>query len=146
MLDLPGFLRRPPAPASMVQAPIEAVAVWDTVGALGIPKFDGQHVAVDLFQFADRALTATVRFGRHAIPIDEQREEFTPTLWNPDANRIVQILFPGAHADVGGGYALTGNESGLSDGALLWIDRELKILGLRFVTPPRVFQLPTQRV
>jgi Uncharacterized alpha/beta hydrolase domain (DUF2235) len=142
MLDLPGFLRRPPAPASMVHAPVEAVAVWDTVGALGIPKFDGQHVAVDLFQFADKALTANVRFGRHAISIDEQREEFAPTLWNPDANRIAQVLFPGAHADVGGGYPLSGNESGLSDGALEWIGRELRILGVRFATPPRVGPTP----
>jgi hypothetical protein len=126
----------------MVHAPIETVAVWDTVGALGIPVFDGQHVAVDLFQFADTALSANVRFGRHAISIDEQREEFTPTLWNPDGNRIVQVLFPGAHAEVGGGYPLTGNESGLSDGALLWIGRELKILGVRFVTPPRVIPTP----
>ena len=142
VLDLPGFLRRSPAPAPMVHAPIEAVAVWDTVGALGIPRFDGQHVAVDLFEFADTALTANVRFGRHAISIDERREDFTPTLWNPDGNRIVQVLFPGAHADFGGGYPLTGNESGLSDGALLWIGRELKTLGVRFVTLPRVVPTP----
>jgi uncharacterized protein (DUF2235 family) len=142
MLDLPGFLRQPPGPASLVHAPIEAVAVWDTVGALGIPKFNGQHVAVDLFQFADTALSTNVRFGRHAISIDEERADFTPTLWDADPSRIIQVLFPGAHADVGGGYPLAGNESGLSDGALRWMGRELKVLGVRFVAPPKVVPNP----
>jgi hypothetical protein len=141
MLDLPGFLQQPPEPGSMVQAPIAAVAVWDTVGALGIPEFNGQHVAVDLFQFADTALSTNIGFGRHAIAIDEQRESFAPTLWDADSRRIVQVLFPGAHADVGGGYR-SANESGLSDGALRWVGRELQGLGVRFVTPPRVVPNP----
>lgn len=139
MLDLPLFLQRPPDPAAMVPAPIEAVAVWDTVGALGIPIFTNQHVAVDVFQFADTALSANVKNGRHAIAIDEQRASFTPTLWDPDPGRIIQVLFPGAHADVGGGYTTSNNESGLSDCALRWIGGELRQLGVRFATPVIAF-------
>ena len=45
-----------------------------------------------------RALS--VRHGLHAIAVDEQREDFVPTLWDPDP-RITQVLFPGAHSDVG---------------------------------------------
>src|SRR5271165_3954006 len=37
VLDLPGFLSRPPPPNQLIQAPIATIAVWETVGALGIP-------------------------------------------------------------------------------------------------------------
>lgn len=142
MLDLPGFLLRPPAPATLTPAPIEAVAVWDTVGALGIPVFTGQHVDVDLFQFADTKLSDNINHARHAIAIDEQREDFTPTLWDPDPARIVQVLFPGAHADVGGGYPIENEESGLSDGALVWMTGELAALGVQFAGAPTVVPHP----
>jgi uncharacterized protein (DUF2235 family) len=136
MVDLPHFFHQPPDLTDMLQAPIEAVAVWDTVGALGIPIFSGQHAAVDVFQFADTTLNGNVRNGRHAISIDEEREDFTPTLWASDPGRIVQVLFPGAHADVGGGYPTSNNESGLSDIALRWIGRELRELGMIFAPEP----------
>lgn len=135
VFDLPHFLQRPPDAARMVQAPIEAVCVWDTVGALGIPEFTDHLVAVDAFQFADTVLSANVGHGRHAVSIDEQRSNFTPTLWNPDPARIIQVLFPGGHADVGGGYTTSNNESGLSDCALAWMTRELKALGVEIGVP-----------
>lgn len=138
VLDLPGFLQRPPAATALVPAPIEAIAVWDTVGALGIPIFDNRHVAVDVFQFADTVLSQNVKNGRHAISIDEERADFTPTLWNPDPTRITQVLFPGAHADVGGGYTTGNNESGLSDCALRWLGRELQQLGVIFAQTPTI--------
>lgn len=140
-LDLPHFLQVPPDPKTLIAAPIEAVAVWDTVGALGIPVFTAQHVDVDLFQFADTSLSANVHFGRHAIAIDEQRENFTPTLWDADP-RITQVLFPGAHADVGGGYTTGNDESGLSDGALFWMNGQLAALGVKFAAKPAVVVHP----
>jgi uncharacterized protein (DUF2235 family) len=141
MLDLPGFLFRPPPLDRLVRVPIEAVGVWDTVGSLGIPVFTGQHVDVDLFQFADAKLSDNVNNGRHAIAIDEQREDFTPTLWD-DRPRVVQVLFPGAHADVGGGYPEGNDESGLSDRALVWMIGELAALGVLFAGQPAVVPKP----
>jgi hypothetical protein len=141
VLDLPGFLQPPAQAPRLVPAPIEAVAVWDTVGALGIPIFNNQMVAVDVFQFADAVLSRNVKNGRQAISIDEQRASFTPTLWEPDP-RITQVLFPGAHADVGGGYTTSDNESGLSDCALAWITRELEGLGVRFAAAPLIAEAP----
>ncbi len=142
IFDLPHFLQMPPPASSMVPAEIETVAVWDTVGSLGIPVFNGQHVAIDVFQFADTALSAKVKHGRHAISIDEMRANFTPTLWDPDPARIVQVLFPGAHADVGGGYTTSNRESGLSDGARLWMTGELRALGVEFAAAPTIVQAP----
>jgi uncharacterized protein (DUF2235 family) len=135
VLNVPAFLLRPPREDQLVSAPIEAIAVWDTVGSLGIPLYSDRLVRLDVFRFADTKLSTNVKRGRHAIAIDEQRGDFTPTLWDAD-DRIVQVLFPGAHADVGGGYPLANDESGLSDGAFKWMSDELANLGVRFAASP----------
>jgi uncharacterized protein (DUF2235 family) len=135
LLDLPHFFTRPPAEDQLIAAPIEAVAVWETVGALGIPEFTSRMMRVDLFRFDDRRLSDEVRHGLQALAIDERRADFTPTLWDPDP-RVTQVLFSGAHGDVGGGYPTTRDESGLSDGALAWMTDELARLGVAFSLMP----------
>jgi len=83
---------------------IEAIGVWDTVGSLGVPLYDPADAKkIDVFEFADRALSPKVRSGFHAIAIDEQRGDFEPTLWDA-RDGVHQRWFCGAHADVGGGY------------------------------------------
>ncbi|WP_165698187.1 DUF2235 domain-containing protein [Chimaeribacter coloradensis] len=121
----------PVDPESMIFfVPVEMVAVWDTVGSLGIPHYNKDE-RIDLFRFADTALNDRVKLGRHAISLDEQRIDFTPVLW--DARQgIQQVLFPGAHSDVGGGYPE--KESGLSNGAYHWMHEELAEAGL-FLNP-----------
>lgn len=135
VLDLPAFLLKPPPAGQLIRTPMEAVAVWETVGALGIPEFTVKMQRVDAFQFADRKLSPAVRHGIHAMAVDEQRADFAPTLWDADL-RITQALFPGAHSDVGGGYPTTGDESGLADCTLLWMIERLEGLGVRFATVP----------
>jgi uncharacterized protein (DUF2235 family) len=141
VLDLPYFLAVPPSDDKLIAAPIETVAVWDTVGALGIPEFTVNAARIDAFRFADTRLSDKVLHGLHAIAVDEQRADFTPTLWDADP-RIVQVLFPGAHADVGGGYGTVGTESGLSDCALVWMTGALTALGVKFCVPARYVPTP----
>ena len=141
ILDFPVFLLHPPSDDQLLPAPIEAVAVWDTVGALGIPVYNERLIRLDVFRFADTKLSGNVRAGRHAVAIDEERADFNPTLWDDDP-RVIQVLFPGAHADVGGGYRLEDSESGLSDGALVWMTEELNGLGVRFSADPMVVPHP----
>jgi len=119
-----------------VEAEIEAIGVWDTVGALGVPTYQRETGdRSDLFEFADLGLNTKVKHGFHAIATDDQREDFVPTLWDDDPERITQVLFPGAHADVGGGYPSDRDEDGLSDCALAWMTRKLKEVGVRFADP-----------
>jgi uncharacterized protein (DUF2235 family) len=132
--DLPGFLMQPPSDDRLVPADIEAVAVWDTVGSLGIPDFTLKSARIDAFQFADTMLSPKVRRGFQAVSVDEQRIDFTPTLWDADAPRIRQVLSPGTHSDVGGGNPNTNTESGLSDRALAWMMAQLDPL-VRFARP-----------
>ena len=111
------------------QIDMRCVGVWDTVGALGIPgpfsfltkKGNGFH---------DVALSSRVKFGFHAIAVDEKRRFFRPTLWEQSPAATGQVLeqawFPGVHADVGGGY----NEKALSDNTLAWMASRARLAGL----------------
>lgn len=132
---LPGFFgTNPSLPPRRLGVAIATVAVWDTVGALGIPQFGSDGGLLDALQFADTRLSPAVERGLHAVAVDEQRLNFTPCLWSADA-RITQLLFPGAHADVGGGYPNTAEESGLSDAALAWLQLGIATQGVHLSTP-----------
>lgn len=111
---------------------IASVAVWDTVGALGIPTYR-KNARLDRFQFANTRLSDKVTVGFHSVALDEQRIDFTPTLWD-DAPNVRQMLFAGAHADVGGGYPNNAGECGLSNVALRWMIEQLENAGVRFAS------------
>ena len=136
--DLPAFIKRKSLKAGDL-VPINriaTVAVWDTVGAMGFPKFGNDGRRTDAYKFADTKLSQKVDRGLHAVALDEERVDFAPTLWDA-ADNVTQVLFPGAHSDVGGGYPMTRGESGLSDGALRWMIERLTEAGVSFVdTPP----------
>ncbi len=117
------------------------VAVWDTVGAMGFPKFSGDNTRVDAFKFADTNLSAKVRRGLHAVAVDEKRVDFMPTLWDA-AENVTQVLFPGAHSDVGGGYPTKNGESGLSNGALMWMIALMRENGVLFSDKPSISIAP----
>src|SRR6185295_11298064 len=111
--------------------PIKSVAVWDTVGSMGIPAYAGDK-RYDVFRFVDTKLSDKVQNGFHAMAIDELRMDFPVTAWDSRAG-IKQVWFIGAHADVGGGYSA--QESRLSDIALDWMMKQLAEVGVRLATP-----------
>jgi len=114
------------------RVPIKSVAVWDTVGSMGIPNYV-KGSRNDFFSFVDTKLPRAVEFGFHAMALDEQRRDFPVTRWDKDT-RVEQVWFVGAHSDVGGGYPLT--ESGLSNLALDWMTLKLAGAGVRFAKIP----------
>ncbi len=109
---------------------IRFLGVWDTVGALGIPaSFLGDLSRKD-YQFHDTTPSKIVEVARHALAIDEHRDEFLPTLWtepSPDSSDVKQVWFAGAHADVGGGY----KDRALADIPLRWMAQEAEEAGLK---------------
>lgn len=111
--------------------PIKLVGVWDTVGSMGVPLFNGvgwiDEIEKEKLDFADLDLSARVEHGRHALAIDEHRFDFAPTPWNARDN-VRQVWFSGCHSDVGGGYP----EAGLSDITLQWIAQEIKDIDAAF--------------
>jgi uncharacterized protein (DUF2235 family) len=139
---LPGFFAAKTDDPPRVQGvPIATVAVWDTVGSLGIPEIAANGDHLDALKFVDTRLSAAVECGLHAVAVDEQRKNFPPCFWEADA-RVTQVLFPGAHGDVGGGYANTPADSGLSDGPLQWMSEQLAARGIQFAATPAVVPRP----
>jgi uncharacterized protein (DUF2235 family) len=106
---------------------IHAVAVFDTVSSMGIPKPEADGWLGYDFVIANTDLSPKVLNGFHALSADENRSNFFPTYWTP-RNNITQVIFPGTHSDVGGGYP----QNGLSDRALEWMLANLTGQGLRF--------------
>jgi uncharacterized protein (DUF2235 family) len=125
------FARQLDADQLIANVPIKSVAVWDTVGSMGIPAYAGDK-RYDVFRFVDTKLSDKVQNGFHAMAVDELRGDFPVTAWDSRAG-IKQVWFVGAHADVGGGYSA--QESRLSDIALEWMMKQLAEVGVRIATP-----------
>jgi len=116
---------------SHVSRKVHFVGVWDTVGALGIPfSLMGLFDSDD--EFYDTKMGANVAIARHALAIDEQREDFEPTIWRPRPGvDLKQVWFAGVHADIGGSYP-PDKQTGLraSDVPLQWMVDEARQAGL----------------
>jgi len=110
---------------------VRFLGVWDTVGALGIPSsIDPLGIDRARYAFHDTSLGYVVENAFHAIAIDENRVEYDVTLWTSkrDYQTVEQRWFPGAHANVGGGY----EDDTLPDRPLAWIAEEAVKRGLLF--------------
>jgi hypothetical protein len=115
-------------PADYVEVErVLAVAVFDTVSSMGIPKPEPDGWLGYDFVIANTDLSPKVLNGFHALSADENRANFFATYWTP-RNNITQVIFPGSHSDVGGGC----RETALSDRALQWMLLNLTGKGLRF--------------
>ncbi len=98
------------------------LGVWDTVKSVGWLR---RRVVLPY-----TAKHPQLKYGRHAVSIDEKRSQYKPNLWgyenviDPENGRdIQQVWFPGVHSDIGGSY----DDSGLSDITLRWmIDGAIK--------------------
>ena len=120
---------------------IKVVAVWDTVGALGIPFFSIQGISRKTFGFLHTGLRTMIEHGYHALAIDEHRKDFAPTLWTVrkpkdggftapprDLTSVEQRWFVGAHANVGGGC----ESDLLAQIPLRWMMKKASLHGLAF--------------
>lgn len=114
---------------------IEAVAVWDTVKALGLRLpvlWRWSHVK---HAFHNHALGNSIRNGFHALAHDETRAAYAPVLWACPpgySGHIEQVWFPGTHGDVGG--QIDGQEEvrPLANLSLVWMLDRLEKCGLTF--------------
>jgi uncharacterized protein (DUF2235 family) len=113
---------------------IKFVGVWDTVGALGLP-FTIFGLIKDKDLFYDREIGSNIRCARHALSLDEQRDDFQPTIWDPKHGiDLEQVWFAGVHGDVGGGYPPDKQGECLADIPLMWLAEEAGKQGLVFAS------------
>lgn len=130
----------------MMPVSVRFMGLWDTVEALGWPDLE-ENVDVPNPRYGDQL--CNVKKAAHAIALDDNRSRiFTPILltrkhlvadcgldpsivivgdsWKDILNeRVEEVYFAGAHADVGGGY--TDEPQGLSLVSLDWMwDQAMK--------------------
>jgi uncharacterized protein (DUF2235 family) len=114
---------------------INAVACYDTVGSLGIPRIGIFQDLIDSksrakhsidYSFIDTSVPAMVGHAIHGLALDEMRQSFAPTMWelpNPKpGQKLTQCWFSGAHGDVGGYY----DDCRAADISLAWMISQLK--------------------
>lgn len=150
-LGLASFVAGLTAVAAGVLALMPWFAFWPAFGALGtaialsmgvsylrahlktIHDFPAKgdfswHIAAWRFRFYDNSLNTRVRYARHALAIDETRQDFARVPWAkpgewPDRTGepewLQQVWFAGNHSNIGGSYAE--DESRLSDISLQWM-------------------------
>lgn len=127
--------------APPVDLRVRFMGVWDTVGALGVPRVLPVLVGLNRnYLFHDTTLSRAVQSARHAVAIDEQRAAFAPTLWsnvdrfNPPGAwpRVAQSWFPGDHGAIGG----SSHSRGLSNCALMWVLEAAERVGLKLAREP----------
>ncbi len=111
---------------------IKFIGVWDTVGALGLPVHE-IWFGSDYYRFHDTQLSDIVDNAFHAVAVDEHRPDFAATMWDAstklrEGQRVEQRWFPGAHADVGGGYS----KGRLYQAPLRWMQEMATQCGLTF--------------
>jgi hypothetical protein len=121
------------------RVPVHFVGVWDTVSALGAPKWATptgplswamkqacrliDNVANWIYKHHSYqyGLNDHIKHAYHALAIDDERTSFRPMVWDetkvPDENVVEQVWFAGMHSNAGGGY----ERGGLADVALHWM-------------------------
>ncbi|MGC8121862.1 DUF2235 domain-containing protein [Marinobacter sp. VGCF2001] len=106
---------------------IHFIGVFDTVGALGIPAPFLGTLGTDRYLFHDTEPSSIINHARHAVSIDENRQDFEPALWREKAGiDVKQVWFAGVHTDIGGGYP----DHSLGDVAGAWMAKEVQTCGL----------------
>ncbi|WP_333712125.1 DUF2235 domain-containing protein [Yoonia sp.] len=117
---------------------ISYLGVWDSVGALGVPRYLSVAPLLNgkKYDFHDASLSSMVKAARHAVALDERRRSFEPTRWDnvrdlnaeqgDDSLPYQELYFVGDHGSVGGG----GDIVDLSSIALGWIAEGAQQAGL----------------
>ncbi|MFO0905646.1 MAG: DUF2235 domain-containing protein [Pirellulales bacterium] len=107
-------------------AKIRFLGLWDTVSSVGNP--------LQMAVFPHTQQNDAVAIVRHAMAIDERRVMFQQNLWTdspPARQDVLQVWFPGVHADIGGGY--TGDSApGLAGIPLAWMVQEARLADVEF--------------
>lgn len=127
---------------------IEAVAVWDTVKALGVRLPLLWRFMNERHSFHNHGLGDSISNGFHAIAIDETRMAYAPVMWETRddwaGQRMEQVWFRGTHADVGGQISNVQSARPLANIPLVWLLSRIAACGVplpdnwqaRFVQDP----------
>ncbi|EBA13127.1 DUF2235 domain-containing protein [Roseobacter sp. CCS2] len=114
-------------------AEVEAVAVWDTVKALGLRLPIVWRWGQAQHDFHNHALGSHIRNGFHALAIDERRAAYAPIMWQCPVGwdgHMEQVWFRGNHGDVGGQVWQHPEARPLANIPLVWMLERLSACGV----------------
>nr|WP_281493250.1 DUF2235 domain-containing protein [Yoonia sp. F2084L] len=112
---------------------VEAVAVWDTVKALGLRLPIVWRWSTPQHEFHNHALGNHIRNGFHALAMDERRRAYTPVIWHCPTDwtgHMEQVWFRGNHGDVGGQVWQHPEARPLANIPLVWMLERLSACGV----------------
>ena len=112
---------------------VEAVAVWDTVKALGLRLPIVWRWAQEQHNFHNHALGNHIRNGFHAVALDERRAAYAPVMWQCPVGwpgHMEQVWFRGNHGDVGGQVWQHPEARPLANIPLVWMLERLSACGV----------------
>ena len=114
---------------------VRFIGVFDTVASIGVPNLEDDHKPRTQVVFENMTISPHVQEAMHLVSIDETRIAFQPTLMNRE-DRVTEVWFPGAHSDIGGGFA----RRGLSDITLRFLIDAMRKrnIGLDILDPAQV--------
>lgn len=113
---------------------IDFLGVWDTVPGSQFKKYSDTRELPDDKPGTRYKLRPypPVKLVAHAMSIDEKRSQFRPVrlgeALDPRATAVHEVWFPGAHADVGGGYSDSNALAGVSLNWMLSLLAQCSIL------------------
>lgn len=107
---------------------VQFLGVWDTVKSVGWLNWHARFVQA---RWPYTAKLDNVRFGRHALAIDERRRPFAEYRFHREElekndGRLREMWFTGVHSDVGGQFP---DDHRLSDIAMKWMVDEAVAAG-----------------
>ena len=132
----------------MQAARIRFLGVWDTVPGSSLKNYRGCKEdkgfiksylwwlipGIDRGERYKAASYPPISEIAHAVALDEKRSKFAPLLVceaiNPEYTKVTEVWFPGAHADVGGGYE---DSTDLPSVSLRWM---IQMLGNSYTLEP----------
>ena len=112
---------------------IDAVAVFDTVQAVGIRWPILWRLFPEVHAFRSHRLGRTVAHGLHAMALDETRQAYALDRWRTHGERtasVEQVWFRGRHGDLGGHLMGKAEARPLANVPLVWMLARLEALGL----------------
>lgn len=113
--------------------PIQMIGIWDTVKSLGFQYPFLYRLAPMATEFHNDKIGGAVRFGFHALALNETRTAFRPVLWDKEEGwkgHLEQVWFQGAHSDIGGHVWAFPQARPLSNIPLVWMLERAENCGL----------------